>query len=358
MNPRLDQFREQLAARKLDGFFVTQPENRRYLSGFTGSAGFLAVTPERALLLVDFRYTEQATGQAPDFEVVQLSGQLEESLPPVLEQLGGERWGFESTYVTVADHERYQPLFEGAGMAMVATKGVVEGLRAIKDEREVELLRAAIRLTDEAFAHFLDWVRPGVTEAEVAWEIEKYIREHGGEGLSFPTIVASGPNGAMAHHRAGERSLQPGEPVVIDMGAIVGGYCADMTRTIYLGEPDARFWEIYNLVLQAQEAAEAGLRAGLPGVEGDRLARQVIADAGYGEQFGHGLGHAVGLAVHETPRLSALSEDVMAAGVTITVEPGIYIPGWGGVRIEDIVLIQEDGAEILTQTSKDPVVRI
>lgn len=340
----------------LDGFLVSQPENRRYITGFTGSAGSVLVTPEEAVLLVDSRYTEQAGRQAPELEVHQIDGRLEEALPAFLERLGGTRWGFECAHVTVALYERLTPVFAGARTAMEGVEGLVEEIRAAKDAGEVALLREAVRITDEAFAHLLEWVRPGITEYEAAWEIEKFMREHGAEKLSFPTIFASGPNGAMAHARPGNRPLQPGEPIVIDMGAVYEGYCADMTRTICLGKADERFWEIYRLVRQAQENAEVGMRAGLSGVEVDRMARQVIEDAGYGDQFGHGLGHAVGLAVHETPRLSPLSGDVLVPGVTITVEPGVYLPGWGGVRIEDIVLVGEEGVEVLTQSSKEPVV--
>lgn len=358
MSQRLRLFQEKLSEQGLDAFLVSQPENRRYLSGFTGSAGFLVITPDQALLLVDFRYVEQAGGQAPDFEVVQFKGQLEEELPGLIERLGGERWGFESAHVTVAQHEKYEPAFAEAGVALEGTEDMVEALRASKDEEEIARLREAVRITDEAFAHVVDWVHSGVTEKETAWEIEKYMREHGAEGLAFPTIVASGPNGALPHARPGERPLQPGEPIVIDMGAIYQGYCADMTRTICLGEPDERFWEIYTLVQEAQERAEDGIRAGISGVEADGLARQVIEEAGYGEQFGHGLGHGVGLAVHEGPRLSRLAEGNLPAGAAVTVEPGVYIPGWGGVRIEDLVLVRADGVEVLTQTPKTPIVAL
>lgn len=358
MKERIAALRKQLQEKELDAFLVSQPENRRYLSGFTGSAGYVIVTPREALLLVDFRYTEQAGQQAPHCEVQRITGRLEEDLPALLERLGGQRWGFESAHVTVALHDKVRPVFEQAGIALQGLEGTVEKIREVKDADEQAALRRAIRLTDEAFSHLLAWVRPGVTENEAAWEIEKYIREHGGEGLSFPTIVGGGPNGAMPHHAAGDRPLQAGEPIVIDMGAIVDGYHADMTRTICLGRPDDQFWTIYNLVLAAQERAEKGMRAGMPGADVDRLARQVIADAGYGEQFGHGLGHGVGLATHELPRLSSLATEPLPPGAAVTVEPGIYLPGWGGVRIEDVVLVGEDGAEILTGTSKEPIVEI
>lgn len=358
MKDRIESLRRQLQERELDAFLVSQPENRRYISGFTGSAGYAVVTPKEAFLLVDFRYTEQAAQQAPGYQVQRITGRLEEDLPNLLPQVGGKRWGFESAHLTVSLYDKVCPVFEQAGIALQGLEGVVESIRAVKDEQEQEFLRQAVRLTDEAFAHLLEWVRPGVTEQQAAWEIEKYIREHGGEELAFPTIVGGGPNGAMPHHETGERPLQAGEPIVIDMGAVCGGYHADMTRTIVLGEPDERFWAIYSLVRTAQERAEAGMRAGASGVEVDRLAREVIANAGYGEQFGHGLGHGVGLATHEPLRLSALSTDTLPVGATITVEPGIYLPGWGGVRIEDVVLVHEDHAEVLTSSTKEPVVRI
>jgi Xaa-Pro aminopeptidase len=358
VNERITALRKQLQEKELDALLVSQPENRRYLSGFTGSAGYIIVTPQEALLLVDFRYTEQAGQQAPHCKVQRFTGRLDEDLPDLLSRLGGKRWGFERAHVTVALYDKLRPIFEQAGIDLEGVEGAVEKIREVKEPGEQAALRKAIRLTDEAFAHAVTWVRPGVTEKQVAWEIEKYIREHGGEGLSFPTIVGSGPNGAKPHHGAGDRPLKIGEPIVIDMGAIVDGYHADMTRTICLGQPDEQFWAIYSLVLTAQERAEKGLRAGMPCADVDRLARQVIADAGYGEQFGHGLGHGVGLATHELPRLSFLATDDLPAGATVTVEPGIYLPGWGGVRIEDIVLVGEDGAEILTETSKEPIVAI
>lgn len=357
MKERIAALRQQLQVRELDAMLISQPDNRRYMSGFNGSAGYLIVTPAEALLLVDFRYVEQAGQQAPDYRVERIVKGLEEELPAYLQRLGGKRWGFESAHVTVSLFEKIRPAFEQAGIVLQGVENVVEELRNVKDAAEQEKLRQAIRLTDEAFAHFLEWVRPGVTERAAAWEIEKYIREHGGEGLAFPTIIGGGPNGARPHHETGERPLQAGEPIVIDMGAVVAGYHADMTRTIVLGEPDAQFWPIYSLVRTAQERAEAGIRAGRPCAEIDALARDVIAQAGYGDNFGHGLGHGVGLGTHEAIRLSSLSQEILPAGATVTVEPGIYIPGWGGVRIEDVVLVKEGGAEILTQSTKEPIVR-
>jgi len=195
-------------------------------------------------------------------------------------------------------------------------------------------------------------IRPGMTGQEAAWEIEAYMRTHGASKIAFDLIVAAGPNGALPHARASDQIIRPGEPIVVDIGCVVDGYCSDMTRTFCLGRPEARYLEVWNLVLQAQEAAEAGLRAGLSGVEADALARQVIQAAGYGEQFGHGLGHGVGLAIHERPRASRLSTDILAAGMSLTVEPGIYLPGEFGVRLEDLVIIRQEGVEVLTRSPK------
>ncbi|MGC8872954.1 MAG: M24 family metallopeptidase [Chloroflexia bacterium] len=358
MDGRIDRLRRLLHTHGLDALLVTQPENRRYLTGFTGSAGTVIVTPERALLLVDFRYVEQAGRESPLLEVVPAKNRPEEDLPPLLQEIGGRCWGFESTHVTVAQYEKLRPLFEGAGIELQGVENLVEGLRAVKEPEELEWIREAVRITDEAFAHFLEWVRPGVTEREAAWELEKTMRENGAEAMAFPIIVASGPNGAMPHHRPGDRRLQRSEPIVIDMGAVYQGYQADMTRTICLGEADERFWEIYRLVRAAQERAEAGIRAGMPSCEADGLAREVIAAAGYGEQFGHGLGHSIGLSTHERPQLSPRLEDPIPVRCTVTVEPGIYIPGWGGVRIEDVVVVHEDGTEVLTRSTKEPLVAV
>jgi Xaa-Pro aminopeptidase len=227
----------------------------------------------------------------------------------------------------------------------------------VKDEAEVAALRRAIELTDESLAAALANARPGMTEKELAWRIETHMRTHGANGVAFELIVAGGPNSALPHARASDVPLPAGEPIVIDIGAKIDGYHGDMTRTICFGQPNdpARFWEIYNAVLRAQVTAEAGIRPGLTAPEADALARDVIAEGGYGDAFGHGLGHGVGLQIHETPLLSRTSTTTVQPGMVITIEPGIYVPGWGGVRIEDVVLITENGAEVLTRSPKDPI---
>ncbi len=351
---RLSKVRETLAEKELDAILISQPENRRYLSGFSGSAGWLLITAGRALLATDFRYYEQVGREAPGFELAQIKTKFSDLLPDLFADLGVERLGFESQHVTVDQLDTWRQ--EVDGVEWVPLKDTVEGIRSIKEEAEIDALRRSVALTDAAFAHLVERIRPGMTEREAAWQIEAYMRGHGASKVAFDLIVAAGPNGALPHARPGDHVIRAGEPIVIDIGSVVEGYCSDMTRTICLGQPSAKYLTVWDLVLQAQEAVEAMVRAGVSGVEADAAACDLITEAGYGEYFGHGLGHGVGLAVHEGPRASRLSEDTFEAGMTLTVEPGIYLPGEFGVRLEDLVLIGQEGIEILTNTPKMPVV--
>lgn len=356
---RLGTLRNRMAENDLDAFLVSDITNVRYLSGFTGSQGdaWLFVTPSSTLLATDSRYWEQAERQCTDIKLVKIITRLPDALPEILDRVPGERMGFEATRVSVADHERWMKPTDG--VEWVPTSEWVNQQRAVKDAQEIALMRESVALADQALAYGLEHVRPGITERQLAWIMETYMRTHGAEKVSFDFIVAAGPNGAMAHYAPADVPLPAGQPIVIDMGAKLQGYCSDITRTICLGDPQdpQRFWEVYNTVLAAQGKAEEEIRAGMTGVEADAIARQVVSDAGYGDHFGHGLGHGVGLHVHEGPRVSFLSDDVLSAGNLITVEPGIYISGWGGIRIEDIILVLDDGAEVLTQSPKEPIVR-
>jgi Xaa-Pro aminopeptidase len=358
---RLTALREVLAERGLDAILISQPENRRYLSGFTGSAGWLIITAGQALLATDFRYYEQVGRQAPAFELAKIKTKFSDLLPDLFSGLGvarsaprAGRLGFESQHLTV--DQLYTISQAAEAVEFVPLKDTVETLRAVKDEDEIDALRRSVALTDAAFAQFVEVVRPGMTEREAAWEIEAAMRTGGASKVAFDLIVAAGPNGALPHARPGDHAIQPGEPVVVDIGCVVDGYCSDMTRTFCLGQPSDKYLEVWQIVLQAKEAAEAVIRAGVSGVDADAAARNVIAAAGYGDYFGHGLGHGVGLAVHEGPRASRLSEDTLEAGMSLTVEPGIYLPGEFGVRLEDLVIIGEHGIEILTNTPKMPLV--
>jgi Xaa-Pro aminopeptidase len=351
---RLRKLRGSLPEHNLDAILVSQPENRRYLSGFTGSSGWLVLSAERAVLATDFRYFEQVGREAAAFELAKVQTKFADLLPEVLAELGVGRLGFESQHVTVDQLVEWSQAAEA--VAWVPLKETVERIRAVKEEGEIEALRRSAALTDAAFAHLLEVIRPGMTEREAAWEIEAYMRTHGASKVAFDLIVAAGPNGALPHARPGDHAIQPGEPVIVDIGCALDGYCSDMTRTFCLGQPEARYLEVWNIVLQAQEVAEEAICAGMSGVEADATARGLITDAGYGENFGHGLGHGVGLAVHEGPRASRISEDRFESGMTLTVEPGIYLPGEFGVRLEDLVIIREEGVEILTNTPKKPVI--
>jgi Xaa-Pro aminopeptidase len=341
---------------RLDALLVYQPENRRYISGFTGSEAMLFITPERAVLATDSRYWEQAEHEAPEFSVYQVKTKYVTEMADILKAAGDPRCiGFESTFITV---DQLDQLMDAAPeVEWVATKGMVEDLRLIKDESEIELMQQAARIADQGFEFLRQTLRPGMTERQASWELEAFMRTHGADKIAFDLIVGSGPNGAMPHHHSDSRVIQAGEPIVLDLGAQVGGYHSDLTRTICLGQPqDGRFLEIYDIVRRAQETALHGIRAGMPGVEADKLARDVIEAAGYGDNFGHGLGHGVGLAVHESPRAGRTSEDTLLAGSTLTIEPGIYISGWGGVRIEDLTRIGENGVQLLSRASKEPLV--
>ncbi len=354
MEERLVRLRAFMAEDGLDAILVTQPENRRYLSGFTGSAGVLVITPSRALLATDFRYYEQVRQQAPGFELAQVTGKIVPALSALVQELAVERVGYESHVLTVQEFESWKAGMPG--VTWVPTSGRVESLREIKDAGEMALIEEAIRLGDEAMQHVYDWIRPGVTEKQVAWELEVYMRTHGADNLSFSTIVAAGKRGAMSHAVPTDRSIERGEPVVIDMGALYEGYCSDMTRSFCVGEAAEAYIDLWNLVRRAQEAAEEGIHAGISGIEADAIARKIIYDAGYEGKFGHGLGHGVGLAIHEGPRASFTAEGPIREGTVVTVEPGVYDPEWCGIRIEDMVHVTANGCRILTQCPKVPVV--
>jgi Xaa-Pro aminopeptidase len=331
----------------LDALLVTYPPNIRYLTGFTGSAGLVLATPDRLVLVTDFRYA----GQAPEetdgaAEVVMEKSNLWERLRRILE--GGPRiqLGFERERLTVRDAERVTRLSDAEP---VPTSDVVELLRAVKDPDEVEAIRAAAELAHAALAEVLPTIRVGQTEREVAARLELALRLRGSEWHPFQTIVASGPRTALPHARASQRPIGKGELLLIDFGAQLYGYCSDITRTVVVGGPaDARQREIYGVVERAAIRARTEIRAGMSGREADALARDVIDAAGFQEGFGHSLGHGVGLEVHEVPRLARLAEEPIPAGAVVTVEPGIYLQGWGGVRLEDDIHLTAAGPRCLT----------
>ena len=340
---RLDRIREAIGRAELHGLIVSSPVNRRYASGFTGSNGWLLITSREALLATDFRYIEQAEAESPDFEILRIKGKTANWWPEFTARVRGRTIGYESGHVTVAALEAMQEanLEVSDAPALEAAPGIIEAVRAEKDEHEVAAIRRAAALTDDALAHALSIAQPDWTELRLAWEIEAYARSNGAEAMAFPSIVASGEWGARPHAQPRGEPLGQDRPIVIDIGARVDGYCSDMTRTVVLGRPDDRFAEIYDIVLTAQETAAATVEPGMTCKDAHQIAQRVIDDAGYGERFGHGLGHGVGLQIHEHPYIGETSEDSLAEGQVITIEPGIYLPDWGGVRIEDMGLVAD-----------------
>lgn len=357
MTDRLANLRQQFDEWNVDGLLITGPTNRRWLSGFTGSSGRLLITRDRAILMTDSRYWQQAEEQAPQFELYRYREEEKDNLLNFLKSGRVSRIGIEARHMTVGEYEALQKL---DGFDWVALPVTAEGLRGVKSAEELAAIRAAARLTDETVAQMPRLARPGVTERAVAWELEKYMREAGADRPAFDIIVASGPNSALPHYRPGRRELAPGDIIVVDLGAELDGYKSDLTRTYYLGEePDERFWEIYNTVHAAHQAAINGIRPGVACREVDALARDLIQAAGHGDHFGHGTGHSVGLDIHEGPRFSRLdTQEIIPAGAVMTVEPGIYLPGYGGVRIEDLILVTPAGAEYLSQAPKSPLIAL
>ena len=364
MNSRLEKLRAQLDELQLDALIVSHNADQRYLTGFSGHADFdsvMVVAKNAACVITDFRYKQIAEAESGMPVTMTERGKLE--LPQALANFAQENTlrdiGFESQHVTVYRLGEWQKALRKVGAKLKPTADVIKTLRAWKDEDEIEKIRAAVKLTDDTFSYLRQTIRAGMTEKQIAWMIEAYMREHGAERMAFDPIVASGPNAALPHAEPTSRQVREGEPITIDMGAQLDGYNSDMTRTITLGHATEKFNEIYRIVLKAQLAVEKKARVGMNGKQIDRLARRIIDKAGYEKEFGHGTGHGVGRVVHEFPRAGkTFKKDKFEPNMLLTVEPGIYIPDWGGVRIEDLVVFRENGLEILTQSTKAPLIPI
>lgn len=351
---RLLRLRAALSGLEIDALFVYQPQNRRYLSGFKPedtqideSSGSLFVSHDKAILATDARYRLQAQAQARGWEVFIYPFGLAKSFGELVARLGCRRLGFESRAVPYLLYERLAAELP-EGVELVAVTDCVERLRMVKDAREVAAIRASLRLTERALGLLRARLRLGRKESEIAWEVERLIREQGAEAVAFPPIAASGEHAAEPHAEPTNRALDKADPLILDMGARLAGYCSDMTRTFCMGRPPVRFREVYKLVREAQLAAIAALKAGMRAAELDAVARGFFESHGVAAQFAHSLGHGVGLATHEKPSLSPRSEDVLEPGMVVTIEPGLYFPGWGGVRLEQMVVVREGGAELLS----------
>lgn len=362
-NRRLAKLRAKLEGQDFDTLLVLQGDNRRYLSGFTGedaqfdeSAGALLITLEQQLLATDSRYQTQAQIEAPGFEIYQYKEGLAKVLPEILSTLYTKRLAFESVRVSCLQFQKFEENLkkQNLSVSLIPTKNFVEDLRMIKEAEEIEAIRQSLAVSESVFETIRGKLSPGIMEKELAWAIEKALRETGAESAAFPPIVASGPNSAMPHAVPTDRPLALGEPILFDWGARLKGYCSDISRTIVLGEPDTTFKTVYQVVRDAQAMATETIKPGISTQAVDKTARDYIAAKGFGDNFGHGLGHGVGLATHEKPHLSPIRPMNLELGMVTTVEPGIYIPGWGGVRLENMVVVEQDGATVLnTQQPAD-----
>ena len=359
MNPtasRLGSIRDLFSTWGVDAVLIGSPTNRRWISGFTGSSGRLLITDRQALLATDSRYWEQAAKETKGFELFQDQRQHEDTVTLVT-SANVKRIGLEANHITLAEAAQLERI---ADINWIPLDEPIEPLRRVKTPSEIITIRKAASIADYAMSLVPRLVHAGISERELAWELEKSMREKGADGLAFPIIVAFGPNSALPHHHPSDRILQAEEVVLVDMGAELDGYKSDITRTHYYGRAENKqFSNIYNLVLTALNNAIDNIRPGTNSVEAFDLAMDVIADGGHRDNFRHGLGHSVGLDIHERPFLSATRpKEEITVGMTITIEPGIYLPGWGGVRIEDLVLVTENGADPLSSCAKIPFIRL
>ncbi|MDB5078907.1 MAG: hypothetical protein JWP00_831 [Chloroflexi bacterium] len=357
MSDRLPVLRDLLKKEGLpyDGLFITRPENRAYLSGFTGSFGYLLITASEALVFTDGRYVEQAAQQAPGWKVIRLTRPFEQSVIPEIKRLGLASIGFEADHLSYGDYTFWTDKIKET--QWLPAPNLVTRLRQRKDQLEIESLRQAVEIASRAFENLLGLLKPGMTEREAAAELEYGMRKFGADAIAFDTIVASGTRGALPHGKASDKPIASGELVTFDFGARLNGYNSDITRTIFMGgngkQPSQRQRQIYELVLESQLAGIAAVRPGVSASAVDRASRTVFEKAGLAEYYLHSTGHNLGREVHETPFLMPNDNSLLEAGMVLTVEPGLYFSEWGGVRIEDDLLVTPEGAEVLPRLSRE-----
>ncbi|SNX55355.1 aminopeptidase P family protein [Thermoanaerobacterium sp. RBIITD] len=349
MYSRLNASKNLLNEKGLDGFIIFKPVNVTYVTGFTGDDSVAIISKKDSYFITDSRYTEQALHEVKDFNIIEHKTGIMDAIKEYVDMLHIKKLGFEEDYLT---YGQYSELKDKLNVELIPEKSFIEGLREIKDETEIENIKKAQYITENTFEYFLKFIKVGMKERDIALEMEYHMKKLGAEDKSFDFIVASGKRSSMPHGKASDKIIENGDFVTFDYGCKVNGYCSDMTRTVVVGKANDRQKEIYNTVLEAQMNAINNLKAGMIENEGDNLARRVIDEKGYGNYFGHSLGHGVGLEIHERPVLSPRGNNVLKAGMIVTIEPGIYIPDFGGVRIEDMVLLKEDGVIDLTNSPK------
>lgn len=335
----------------LEAIIISKPENQFYISGYTGE-GQIIITQIDGAILTDFRYIEQAEKEASDYKIIEYKSGVSpyELIYNMLQSSGIKKVACESHYITVKIYEQIMQSLKD--IEIVKTDSLIEELRTVKDEQEIEMIEKAQEITDKTFEHILNFIKPGVTELDLASEMEYFMKKNGAQGIAFDTIVVSGPRTSLPHGKPSDRQVQNGDLITLDFGARYNCYCADMTRTVLLGRPQSEHFNIYNIVLDAQKLALEIIKPGILCKDVDKVARDYMAGCGLDEEFGHGLGHGVGIEVHEEPKVSSKGVKKLLPGMVITIEPGIYIPGFGGVRIEDLIVITEEGYKNLTKSPK------
>ncbi|MBU3145208.1 Xaa-Pro peptidase family protein [Clostridium sp. CF012] len=348
---RVSKLRALMNDKGIDAVLLVGDHNRNYLSGFTGNESFSLITKDKTFFITDSRFTEQANSQVKDYEILEYNKNFPFAnfLGELIKDNNIKRLGFEEDVLSFSTYTLYKSKVQ---CEFVPMEKMVENIRTIKDESELKLIRRAAQITDETFEHMVKFIKPGMTEREIGLELEFHMKKLGAQELSFPSIIASGVRSSLPHGEATEKVVTKDEFLTLDFGCVYEGYCSDMTRTIVIGKPSEKMIEVYNTVFEAQELALKTFKPNMPAIEVDEVARNYIKEKGYGEYFRHGLGHGVGRQVHEAPSIGYGSREQLKSGMVVTDEPGIYIPGFGGVRIEDLLVITEDGIEVLSKSPK------
>ncbi|MGX6961846.1 M24 family metallopeptidase [Vagococcus xieshaowenii] len=350
---RINKLRNKMKEANLDAFLVTSSYNLRYVSGFTGTSGLAVITLDNAYFVTDFRYTEQASTQCEGYTIVQHSGPIYDEVENIVKKENLSNMAFEEVHMSYFTHDVVSELLS---CDMVPVQGMIEELREVKESSEIEIVKAACGIADKAYAHILDYIKPGMSEIQVANEVDFFMRSLGATSVSFETIVASGVRSAMPHGVASNKIIEQGDLITLDFGCYYEGYVSDMTRTFAIGDPGQQLKDIHQMVLDAQLMVTAAAKPGMTGVQLDAVARDYFATKGVAEAFGHSTGHGIGLEIHEGPNVSRLAEKAFVPGNIISNEPGLYFPGIGGVRIEDDLLVTETGVEILTHSPRELII--
>ena len=349
---RIVKLRDLMKAKNMDAVLFVGDTNRNYLSGFTGDESFSVITENKMFFITDSRFTEQANQQVKNYEILEYNKNtpFADFLGELVKKNNIKKLGFEEDILSFSVYSLYKSKVQ---CEFVPMERIVETIRAIKDESELKLIKKAAQIADESFEHIVKFIKPGMTEREIGLELEFKMKKLGAQELSFPSIVASGVRSSLPHGQATDKVVNNGEFLTLDFGCVYEGYCSDMTRTIVIGKPSEKMIEIYNVVLEAQEIALKAYKPNIPVISVDKIARDYITEKGYGECFRHGLGHGVGREIHESPSVGYRSAEQLQLGMVVTDEPGIYIPGFGGVRIEDLLVITENGSEVLSKSPKN-----